>query len=230
MNDVLEEIFYDLEQFASPDLLSAAPENSVDPFDNSSVVEGSGIESVEDPVIYVPAEVNDIEDFQAVVAAAVSEALAADGSSAGNALATTQQLDSIGVDLQALVNVSYLFSPTSTQASYFQGVVMQHPFYDYYAYQNDTNSYYLYYAPKLTRGSSCNYIHQYRTMGTGATYVIDKGSTTFPSVSFDSFCITNLSDNCAAFPEVVHAKNETFTCIGLCTALGLYALGRILFR
>lgn len=202
---------------AEPMLLSLAESDSEPALDSDSESDGS---------VYVPSELNDGADMQALIDASVEAALAADG---GNA-AQEAQLAEIAEQLSTITTPS-LPSLTSSQMQYFEGVLAKEPFLDYTAVLNDTNDYSLYYGYGIEPGDTVDYIRIYRT-GSGYDYVyaVEKGETTLPDFSSAEAVVSTYLDGCAVFSNVEVVKHETFFSIGLCVALGLCVLRSILFR
>ena len=222
MDDVLrvEEDSSDVQFYtdAEPMLLSleeSDPESAID-----STVGSDGD-------VYVPAEVNDSADMQALIDASVEAALAADG---GNA-AQEAQLAEIAEQL-SLITTPSLPSLTSSQMQYFEGVLAKNPFMDYSAIMNDSNDYSLYYGYNLSPGDNVDYIRIYRTNQSGYNYVyaVEKGETTLPDISSAEAVVSTYLPGCAVFSNVEVVKHETFFSLGLCVALGLCVLRSILFR
>lgn len=183
---------------------------------------------------YLPDEINDAEDIQAVVDYAVKSALSAGSDNAAASVSESDfsTLAEINASVQSLASNVYVFSPTSTQAEYFESVLVGSPFKDYYAIQDNDYSYYLYYGYKLSANSSCDIIHIYRTSSGSYNYYwnVDKSTGRCPTMNFDGYCYSNLSSSAGVFSDVTVAKNQTIICIGLVTALGLWGFSRILFR
>ena len=134
------------------------------------------------------------------------------------------------VEMQAAQQYGYLPNFSSSQMSYFEGVLSAHPFVDYYAVYDGNNNYSLYYGYglKAEGGQNCEYIRI--TYSNYSQYTIDKGSTVSPAVDSGQATYCSYVDTCARFPRVEMVKYETFTTISLICALGLWVLGKLFFR
>lgn len=182
---------------------------------------GDSVDSVCDS--YVPSEVNDSVDMQALIDASVDAALAADGGNAAQLALIADQLSTI--------TTPSLPSLDSSQMKYFEGVLAKEPFCDYTAVLNSSNDYSLYYGYNISPGDTVDYIHIYRTYsGSSYVYSVEKGETTLPDISAAEAVVSTYLPGCAVFSNVEVVKHETFFSIGLCVALGLCVLRSILFR
>lgn len=134
------------------------------------------------------------------------------------------------VEMTAAQQYGYLPNLSSSQMTYFEGVLAGHPFVDYYAVYDGNNSYSLYYGYGLKQagGQNCNYIRI--TYSNYSQYTIDKGETTSPAVDAGQATYCSYVDTCARFPRVEVIKFETFTAAALVCALGLWLLGKLFFR
>lgn len=143
-----------------------------------------------------------------------------------------QLMEDISTRVNTLVQNSFLFSPTSTQASYFKGVMLGHPFDDYYAVQDSDYSYYLYFGKNLEAGSDCSRIHLYRQSANYSSYwYIDKSdSASCPSLDFSGLVISNLDPLCARFEGVDNVQKISLCGVAVLSILGFLLLSRILFR
>lgn len=134
------------------------------------------------------------------------------------------------VEMTAAQQYGYLPNLSSSQMTYFEGVLAGHPFADYYAVYDGNNSYSLYYGYGLKEagGQNCKYIRI--TYNDYSRYTIDKGETTAPAVDVGQATYCSYVDTCARFPRVEVVKFETFTAAALVCALGLWLLGKLFFR
>lgn len=134
------------------------------------------------------------------------------------------------VEMTAAQQYGYLPNLSSSQMTYFEGVLAGHPFADYYSVYDGNNSYSLYYGYGLKQagGQNCNYIRI--TYSDYSRYTIDKGETTAPAVDAGQATYCSYVDTCARFPRVEVVKFETFTAAALVCALGLWLLGKLFFR
>ena len=134
------------------------------------------------------------------------------------------------VEMTAAQQYGYLPNLSSSQMTYFEGVMAAHPFADYYAMYNGDNTYSLYYGYGLKEagGQNCMYIKI--TYSNYSQYTIDKGETTAPAVDAGQATYCSYVDSCARFPRVEVIKFETFTAAALVCALGLWLLGKLFFR
>lgn len=185
---------------------------------------------------YLPVEVNDVQDLDALIRHAVESAVGSEsGSSEPSAqlLAANEEsialLAQIAENTDSLVNTNLTFSPTSTQALYFKSVMLNNPWDDYYSYQADTNDYRLYYGKNLHQGSDCHEVRIYRTTTT-STWTIIKNTTTCPSIIYGGYVYTNLDRSCGQFEGVQALKNETLFGVVLLAIFGLSVIQRIFFR
>ena len=134
------------------------------------------------------------------------------------------------VEMTAAQQYGYLPNLSSSQMTYFEGMMAAHPFADYYAMYNGDNTYSLYYGYGLKEagGQNCKYIKI--TYSNYSQYTIDKGETTAPAVDAGQATYCSYVDSCARFPRVEVIKFETFTAAALVCALGLWLLGKLFFR
>ena len=134
------------------------------------------------------------------------------------------------VEMTAAQQYGYLPNLSSSQMTYFEGMMAAHPFADYYAMYNGDNTYSLYYGYGLKEagGQNCKYIKI--TYSNYSQYTIDKGETTAPAVDAVQATYCSYVDTCARFPRVEVIKFETFTAAALVCALGLWLLGKLFFR
>lgn len=134
------------------------------------------------------------------------------------------------VEMQAAQQYGYLPNFSSSQMSYFEGVLSAHPFADYYAVYDGNNNYSLYYGYGLREegGQNCEYIRI--TYSNYSQYTIDKGSTVSPAVDAGQATYCSYVDTCARFPRVEVVKFATFETIAVICALGLWVLGKLFFR
>lgn len=134
------------------------------------------------------------------------------------------------VEMTAAQQYGYLPNLSSSQMTYFEGMMAAHPFADYYAMYNGDNTYSLYYGYGLKEagGQTCKYIKI--TYSNYSQYTIDKGETTAPAVDAGQATYCSYVDTCARFPRVEVIKFETFTAAALVCALGLWLLGKLFFR
>lgn len=134
------------------------------------------------------------------------------------------------VEMTAAQQYGYLPNLSSSQMTYFEGVMAGHPFADYYAVYDGDQTYSLYYGYGLKEsgGQSCKYVKI--TYNSYSQYTIDKGETASPSVNAGQATYCSYVDSCARFPRVEVVKYETFTAAALVCALGLWALSKLFFR
>lgn len=134
------------------------------------------------------------------------------------------------VEMTAAQQYGYLPNLSSSQMTYFEGMMAAHPFADYYAMYNGDNTYSLYYGYGLKEagGQSCKYIKI--TYSNYSQYTIDKGDTIAPAVDAGQATYCSYVDTCARFPRVEVIKFEIFTAASLVCALGLWLLGKLFFR
>ena len=183
------------------------------------VVDGAGVEDVpadDEAVTEIPEGVTE-EDVERIVQETLDDRAA---SSDVSAL----------VEMTAAQQYGYLPNLSSSQMTYFEGVMAAHPFADYYAIYDGDQTYSLYYGYGLKEsgGQSCKYVKI--TYSSYSQYTIDKGETAAPSVNAGQATYCSYVDSCARFPRVEVIKYETFTAAAVVCALGLWLLGKLFFR
>lgn len=230
----LDALLDGLVELVPPGAAGEAPEDAISIFDLSEPpvlsdeepepeqLEGDTVG--DDSGVYYPDEINDADDLAALVQASVSEALEAAGSSAGD----EAMLASIDEQLRA-ITTPYFPSLSSSQMLYFEGVLCGRPFSDYAVTYDNNNDYTLYYGYGLNAGDTCDYIRVYRPTGSSG-YIVDTGQASLSNTTVGTALVGTMRGDMARFPAVEELKHETFFCIGLCVALGLWLLGRFLFR
>lgn len=134
------------------------------------------------------------------------------------------------VEMTAAQQYGYLPNLSSSQMTYFEGVMAGHPFADYYAVYDGDQTYSLYYGYGLKEsgGQNCKYVTI--TYSSYSQYTINKGETAAPAVNVAQATYCSYVDSCARFPRVEVIKYETFTAAALVCALGLWALSKLFFR
>ena len=138
-------------------------------------------------------------------------------------------LSSIDNHLDNIV-ASSLFNVDGTQCSYFKSILSRTPFMDYVVTYDGSYDYILYYGNNFSDGDSVSYceISRQSTGSYSYNYTVTFGTTTYTKNASVEYI--NTLEDFNAFQEIEQIKWEKILFYSMCVMLGLYILGKILFR
>ena len=131
------------------------------------------------------------------------------------------------------VNGVYPGTMQSTASNYFAGIVANNPGVNYVAFRDGQYSSVIFYGDDLAYSNgrftgSASFV-RYNSNGGYNDYSISRGTDTL-NIPDDGFIYTNLDQSFAAFPEGEVISFGMVVSFALCVGIGLWILGRILFR
>lgn len=133
------------------------------------------------------------------------------------------------VDLLAQESTSTSFNMQSAQVLYLKGIAVNNPLMDYVLTYDGNQTYGLYYGYNLSVGKTANYAYVTRIQS-GSTYFYQYNTGLSATVPSTRIYVSSIDNSLPCFEEVSGAKAQIIFEICACVALGLWVLGKLLFR